>query len=309
MESEIGTLKRCEKVVDKPEAAFEIPLGRMRSRTFDSIVGGIVYQHIDGTSDAAVLDNVLSREECNELIKITESVGYSFWDHLSETPSTDFRTAFTIETSQPDFSDELMRRLRPFIAKEMKYHDDESDRYEMDLRDGLWVPTKVNPKLLFGRYRNGGHFGPHTDGSTISSINDRTLYTLLIYLNDCEGGGETALLKSSVRDAPYKRDDKGRVISPDESVISKVEPRAGRVLIFYHNEMHEGRPLDEGYEKYIIRTDIFYTRTPPVVGADEGFGMYQKALELAEHNKPGEAAQMFRAAFKASPRLAEIYQQ
>jgi leukotriene-A4 hydrolase len=51
----------------------------------------------------------------------------------------------------------------------------------------------VNPVLLFTRYGPGGHFSPHTDGNTVVDLNTRSLYSMLLYLNDCADGGQTTL--------------------------------------------------------------------------------------------------------------------
>lgn len=60
--------------------------------------------------------------------------------------------------------------------------------------EGTWTAVGVNGHLLFARYDHGGHFSPHTDGYTIVNFNKRSLYTLIIYLNDCDVGGKLMLL-------------------------------------------------------------------------------------------------------------------
>ncbi len=61
--------------------------------------------------------------------------------------------------------------------------DETADDYELDLQ-GEWLLDSINPTWLFARYKNGGHFSPHTDGTTMFDFNTRTLYTVLVYLND-----------------------------------------------------------------------------------------------------------------------------
>jgi hypothetical protein len=55
----------------------------------------------------------------------------------------------------------------------------------------------VNPNMLFNRYAPGGHFSPHTDGYTIIDFNVRSMYSCLIYLNDCPLGGATRMMEES----------------------------------------------------------------------------------------------------------------
>ena len=38
---------------------------------------------------------------------------------------------------------------------------------------GEWEAVGINPNLLFGRYKSGGHFAPHTDGCTVIDFNYR----------------------------------------------------------------------------------------------------------------------------------------
>ena len=74
--------------------------------------------------------------------------------------------------------------------------------------EGTWKAVGVNEHLLFARYTDGGHFSPHTDGYTIVDFNKRSLYTLLLYLNDCQEGGMFSQLPSVVQKQSGKR---GRV--------------------------------------------------------------------------------------------------
>ena len=50
----------------------------------------------------------------------------------------------------------------------------------------LPLSSGLNPTLLFGRYKSGGHFAPHTDGNTIIDFNHRSLRSVIIYLSDCK---------------------------------------------------------------------------------------------------------------------------
>ena len=85
----------------------------------------------------------------------------------------------------------------------------EPSRWERDI-DGDWYPTGshrsvanclsdqlyigLNPILLFGRYEEGGHFAPHTDGNTIIDFNHRSLRSVIIYLSDCK----VTILRSAI---------------------------------------------------------------------------------------------------------------
>ena len=40
--------------------------------------------------------------------------------------------------------------------------------------------------VILVRYPAGGHFSPHTDGYVIEDFNTRSLYSVIIYLNQCQ---------------------------------------------------------------------------------------------------------------------------
>jgi hypothetical protein len=93
---------------------------------------------------------------------------------------------------------------------------------------------------------------------------------------------------------------------------------------------HEGEPVGEGCEKYIIRTDIMFERRPMLLTSDtdkEAYRLYREAECLECEGDPLEAAKLFRKvpegflvyrlsnepflslsqAVKLSPALAAIY--
>lgn len=103
-------------------------------------------------------------------------------------------------------------------------------------------PIGINPRLRFYAYPPGAAYPPHTDGAWIVGGARRSALTLLLYLNDGFGGGETSFL-----DDP-----------------APLTPRAGAALIFPHERWHQGHPVTSG-TKLILRTDLL---CPPVPGAE-----------------------------------------
>ena len=55
-----------------------------------------------------------------------------------------------------------------------------------------WAPDGLNEHFLFSRYIGGGHFAPHTDGATIETLNRRSFFSVIIYLNDVHALGGVA---------------------------------------------------------------------------------------------------------------------
>jgi predicted 2-oxoglutarate/Fe(II)-dependent dioxygenase YbiX len=91
--------------------------------------------------------------------------------------------------------------------------------------------------MIFIRYGVGDKFGVHTDAPYRPAPHCKSLYTLMVYLNDDYEGGETRFpgLKRVVR------------------------PETGMVLIFPHRLRHEGLMVTRG-TKYALHTFILYNK-------------------------------------------------
>lgn len=297
-----ATKKAFSKVVDKPA----LPASRIFTEEFEEAREPVTCTVID--ADAFYLDNVLSVEECEFLIRKTEDSGYQFWD-TSGDAAVEFRTAYTLETEAPQFADKVWRR----IARLVDAHygtlriTAEDPKHEVDT-EGEWTPVGVNELLLFGRYLDGGHFSPHTDGYVCRDFNERTMLTGILYLNAPRWGGETRIYKDEQIGRPLRSVD-GKLTGEPDLVISAVAPKPGRMLFFHHKRMHEGA---QASDKYFIRTDLFFRRSPALCTAPEdveAFQLYQEAQRLADMGDCNGAMPLFRRAFKISPALSKIYGQ
>lgn len=180
---------------------------------------------------AFVVPDVLTPEECASYIALSDKIGYE--------PAT-------ITTAQG-------AELRPDVRNNDRViYDDE------DLAETLWKVVKdyfpatvknrtvrgLNERFRFYRYDPGQHFDWHMDGYFERDNGERSLYTVLFFLNDSFEGGETRF---------RVRDENGvRTVG--------VKPVAGHVLIFLHELLHEGAAVTAG-RKYILRTDVMYS--PP----------------------------------------------
>ncbi len=100
-------------------------------------------------------------------------------------------------------------------------------------RDGARA-VGLNERFRFYRYEPGEYFKWHFDGAFERSPVERSLLTLMVYLNeDCEGGATQFY-------------DFGDVV-----------PRTGMALFFEHDVYHQGAPVTSG-RKYVARTDVMY---------------------------------------------------
>jgi hypothetical protein len=117
-------------------------------------------------------------------------------------------------------AEDLFKKASEFLPKE-------HDGYQL---------LNFNEMLRVYRYASGQRFKMHRDGSYIRNEREKSFYTFMIYLNDDFEGGETEF----------------------ENLFT-VAPKKGTALIFHHPLRHEGKTLTSG-QKYVLRTDIMYSR-------------------------------------------------
>lgn len=291
----------------------------------------------DAQLDGYILDGVLSPDECAALIQAAENVGageggFSFWggatakdadvgrlfrsaDALeAKQPTAEesdvrrlFRSADTLEAKQPELAAELWARMAPLAGGAIEIAEG-SSRYERDL-EGVWEPVGLNEHLLFARYRTGGHFAPHVDGQTELDFDTRSLFSVILYLNDCARGGATRMLLGE-QGAATERMPNGRLVARTHAVAQVVAPIAGRALVFYQAALHDGQPVGDGAEKYIVRTDIVFRRRQPLCVSEadlRAYGLYRRARDEEAAGRCSEAADLFRLAFKTSRVIALAY--
>lgn len=96
----------------------------------------------------------------------------------------------------------------------------------------------VNERMRYFRYKPETWFKPHADGSFARDEAERSLYTLIIYLNDGFEGGRTIF-----------------EVEPQVAIT----PREGMALLFQHPIVHEGEEVTAGV-KYVLRTELMYRR-------------------------------------------------
>lgn len=174
------------------------------------------------------VDGALSAAECRELIANSEQRGYT------EAPITT--------------ADGFV--MRPDVRNNTRYMtDDHALAARLWLRIAEHVPTAINgwralglnERFRFYRYDPGQYFRWHVDGCFRRSERERSILTLMLYLNGDFVGGST--------------DFDNRALAEPLSVT----PRPGCALIFTHAQLHQGAPVVRG-RKYVLRTDVMYGR-------------------------------------------------
>ena len=181
---------------------------------------------------AFIVDDVYSKEECEEMIKMTEAQGYC---HAlvnvgggRQILEPKVRNNYRCIVDSFEKSSEMWDRIKHLIPKQWKG------------RKALGL----NERLRFLRYDKGQQFKPHFDGSYVRDNGEISYLTVQLYLNEGFKGGATTFLED------HSRCDFG-----DNDV--DCVPKIGRVLVFQHDILHSGSKLVQG-RKYCVRTDVMF---------------------------------------------------
>jgi hypothetical protein len=178
-------------------------------------------------------------------------------------------------------------------------HDGEvRNSHEIHVKDKLFVGLmwdtveKHIPKVYMGRklighnggshyllrYKHGEKFETHRDGHDTDSNGNKSLLTALVYMNNCEEGGETRFFNEPTLGITLDN----RCQEPHLDL----RPRKGSLVLMWHNVLHKAMPVIKGV-KYAYRFTIYYERF-----GDEGWytGPSRKNLKegkvYSEHDRP-----------------------
>lgn len=205
---------------------------------------------------AVVLHNLLSPEECANLIRRAEDEGFD--DALVQGPDgkqilrQDIRSCGRCIIDDVGLADAIFIRIFNALR---------GTELEKKITHAPWTTASLsksgenvnnepitavglNERMRFLKYQPGHFFAPHQDirfvrGPDCGDKAGETSYiTVQLYLNEKFKGGATRFLCG-------KRH-------------YDVKPKVGSVLIFDHDLLHEGSKVTGGI-KYSVRTDIMFT--------------------------------------------------
>jgi len=192
------------------------------------------------------LMNVLSASECQQIIGLTESLGY-LPDAAVSLPRS-VRHNYSLTLIADDLTTDIIwRRCQPLMNINPEIFDNK-------------LALGLNARFRFYRYQAGDYFSPHTDGAWPGSrVIDRQLVTnafsdrwsqltFLLFLSDDYAGGSTQFYLPSNK--------------PGEATVVNVQTPAGGVLCFPHGMhplhcLHSSEAIVSG-TKYIIRSDVLF---------------------------------------------------
>jgi hypothetical protein len=106
--------------------------------------------------------------------------------------------------------------------------------------------------------RVGSKLDPHTDGTKICDDTQLTsTHTLLLYLTDCQVGGETILMTQCSKELPQPplNDNNNNKYANVPLVLYATQPRRGRILLFSHLTPHAGAAVVSS-PKICLRAEV-----------------------------------------------------
>jgi hypothetical protein len=212
-----------------------------------------IVPNVDTKKELFYLENVLSDQECDNLIQQSETK----YSSLQEEFLPEERQGNRLLTKNPLLADILFQRIQQHISPLLLLSSNITPCGFGT--DGTWVMKQINSCFRFNQYIAPSiGFTPHRDATFIENEDIRSILSILIYLNDDFDGGDTVFYNTLGERQKYD-------LVEDEMKKGFVEryryrPKKGSVLIFNHNMIHEGTSISHGI-KYVIRSDIVFQRT------------------------------------------------
>lgn len=179
-------------------------------------------------------DAVFTPEECQQFIDLSEQKGYEAAtitlgrNHFEL--RTEVRNNDRVIYDDVQLAEQLFTRLHDLLPSKLNG----------------WDLIGLNERFRFYRYQSGQTFKPHWDAPYERDRWRRTQLSLLVYLSADFVGGETIFYQDTAMRKPCL-----------ETRQAVVVPQQGQVLIFEHQQLHEGAPVISGI-KYVLRTDVMY---------------------------------------------------
>lgn len=210
-------------------------------------VSSVAGEDIAAVPGAFHINGLLTAGECEQLIQISERLGYHTDSPVSL--SHDVRHNDNVNWVVDESIDmPIWKRCRHLFTE----------------RFGMSEAMGLNARFRFYRYRSGDFFAPHIDGEWPGSRvrEERLLHdaygdrisrmTLLLFLSDGYRGGRTLFHLPPNVDAATE-------------VLVPVSTPRGAGLCFPHGSdprhcVHAGERV-EGGTKYIVRTDVLFSST------------------------------------------------
>jgi len=183
-----------------------------------------------GCRDAGVV-SILSEGECCRLISAAELIGFGRTSYPQH-----YRGNLRLMAKDIRMAQLLWERLQPHVPETVQCEEGHD-----------WKAVGLNEMWRLSKYFAGTRFQRHCDTNFERSQNQRSMYTVNIYLNDKFQGGKT------------------RFYTLSDTIDAEIVPRTGAALFFRQPPVeaycHDGEEVHAGV-KYLLRSDVMFERLP-----------------------------------------------
>ncbi|KAK4627337.1 hypothetical protein CLAFUW4_04499 [Fulvia fulva] len=226
---------------------------------------------------AVILDNVLTPEECNQMVKAAEASTDKGWERAMinvgggrQALMLDSRNCGRIIWDQAEIATKVWNRIEHLPEVQEIVRLEQVPRIfgnGPQKRGEVWKFSRPNERLRFLKYVGGEYFRPHCDGSyETPDRKERSYFTLHLYLNNAGAPSKEEMegmdAKERLKFAKMELTGGATTfhsMSMDRSGDFDVMPKTGRVLLFQHRDLlHSGDDVLQG-TKYTMRTDLMYS--------------------------------------------------
>lgn len=136
-----------------------------------------------------ILENLITDEQSKNLIEAIEDLNFQKIDW--EYPP-DYRSC----RRKIVFSEDLALFQWKRIVNYFEWEDLQFISPFGFEKESRWLAHKVNPCFMFTKYQKGDFFKMHLDGGHVQIEDDRSVLSLMIYLNDDFKGGNTVFYEN-----------------------------------------------------------------------------------------------------------------
>lgn len=225
---------------------------------------------------AVVLDNVLSPDECQLLVKAAEAQTNATWEPAMVNAGCDrqvlslmVRNCGRIMWDSADVAAKIWRRVEGSLPELQMLEGWANVMGNGPVRKGeKWRVARLNERMRFLKYGAGQYFRgecflssslrggfsltsiEHADGAYVAPNGERSFFTLHLYLNDASSDSVDGPLEGGAT----------TFWSFNMAERLDVPPKNGRVLIFQQrNLLHSGEEVTSGV-KLTMRTDMMFEK-------------------------------------------------
>lgn len=226
-----------------------------------------------------ITTKILKKSECKNIIKNIKKFGLN---ELNTYPKEQ-RQSERLCIIDDNLSELIYKRIKGLL--EVKFTN--IIPFGINI-SGEWTLLGINNCFRAVSYKSPSiGFKYHYDSPYCKSSEERSILSLVIYLNqNFEGGTTNFYNKNDLVNISDLTTDEEIKLNGGINTYNKIiiKPFIGKCVIFEHNTLHMAEPLTKG-TKYVLRTDVIYKRKAGIVSYPTIFeeNKYHRTINYFRH--------------------------